>query len=118
MKFYTPDPAGSDRSLLIFDVADWLGFSYSWRSPLHIAALVGRFLPMVGLAEPVCELQPLMMVAARFAFWDTPKLGLMQHLRFAGIPFNATDALHDMLEKLIQRYLPAATEAEVLDILI
>lgn len=116
-KFYTPDPAGDYRWLLILDINDWLGFSYSWRSPLHMAALAGGFLPTVGFAEPICELQPLMMVAARFAFWDTPKLGLMQHLRFAGIPVNATDALHEMLEKLVQRYLPAATDAELLEIL-
>ena len=79
-QYYTSKPMDKIYSLPVLSPTQWEPRHIAWRSPLWLRIRAGRWYKENHLfvMHPVCETDTLIKIAARHAFNDIPKAGIVQ----------------------------------------
>ena len=79
-QYYTSKPMDKIYSLPVLSPTQWEARHIAWRSPLWLRIRAGRWYKENHLfvMHPVCETDTLIKIAARHAFNDIPKAGIVQ----------------------------------------
>lgn len=94
-------------------LSEWEAWAFEWKSPLWQSLAWGAHLG-AAVAVPIRSPEPLLIVAARNAFWAIPLPVLQQLAVEQGSPVTS-GSLFDVLFGLVA-YLLGTSEAETLDI--
>ena len=104
--------------LPVVKIEEWQAMTFSWCSPLGARLRSKRWIPGVcALIRPTCEPAPLLQVAARRGFYNSPKQGLLQIGRHVDAPLVRTDLLPKVLLDLCTRVLGPLSDEIQLEIL-
>ena len=122
--FFHLAPPASDRSVLHWDsILDLDGIEIlpsKAISPLHFFLLShGKLQEPLGVAAlQTGPPQTPLSHAASMAFWDLPQGTLLDLKRFLGLDVGRSESLRESLLSLFKEGLPAATEDELLNLLL
>ena len=118
IQFFRLAEAKDIHFLPIVNPKEWSAMPFSFKSPLTVRAVTGKWhRDNALLALPMEEPDTLLRVAARRAFWDIPtsgitKIGQSDHV---GATFNSTDDLPTMLLKVCGKVLGPMSDEEQLN---
>ena len=120
---------GSDKAFLrvaqvdaiyflpIYNLYTWKSMMFTWRSPLGARVRCGSWLATGLVLHPLAAPAPLVEMAAREAFFDIPKSGLLRIGAFLEADLDSKGTLATILVGLCVFVLGALTEQEKLVIL-
>ena len=79
-QYYTLKPMDKIYWLPVLSPTQWEARHIAWRSPVWLRIRAGRWFKWnhLSVMHPVCEIDTLIKIAARHAFNDIPKAGIVQ----------------------------------------
>ena len=79
-QYYTLKPMDKIYWLPVLSPTQWEARNIAWRSPLWLRIQAARWFKgnHLFVMHPVCEIDTLIKIAARHAFNDIPKAGIVQ----------------------------------------